>query len=357
MKTLIEQLAERYAIAQIAHPILKPVTLAQWLLESGRGTSKLAQDHLNFGGLKWRPEMAGYAIKILYQAHDGEDYYCKFASLDAFVIGYWKFLSRAPYQGWESHASTGKEFIEFIGPIYTPSAGYADKVLALVPEADALLKNSAKSKGRGGVIVIDPGHGGNSKVGGSSPNNATAHPSGILEKAMTLDFAHILKQQILALSPNTVVHLTRTTDVNVGLAKRANLAREKKTNIFISLHFNGFNRAARGVETLILPQASNVNYSADLALAKAVQSKVFAATQALDPGTRNRGVKQQSLGVLKDIDLGNTFAQSPTRACLLEFEFIDHPAVDKLYNTSTNRVTHRTSVCRALAEALVTSLP
>ncbi len=357
MKTLIEQLAERYATAQIVHPILKPVTLAQWLLESGRGSSKLAQDHLNFGGLKWRPEMTGYATKVLYQAHDGQEYYCKFASLDAFIIGYWKFLTRSPYAGWENHASSGKEFIEFIGPIYTPSAGYAGRVLSLVPEAEAMIKAAGTARGKGGVIVIDPGHGGTAKTGGSSPNNATAHPSGILEKTMTLDFALLLRQQILALSPNTAVHLTRTADVNVGLAKRANLARDKKADIFISLHFNGFNKTARGVETLILPQSSNVNFNADQELAKAVQAKVFAATKAIDPATKDRGVKQQSLGVLKDVDLGNTFAQSRTRGCLLEFEFIDHPAVDKLYNTSVGRVANRTSVCRALAEALVSSLP
>ena len=36
-----------------------------------------------------------------------------------------------------------------------------------------------------GTIVIDPGHGGDVKVGGSSPNNARG-PSGVLEKALTL---------------------------------------------------------------------------------------------------------------------------------------------------------------------------
>ena len=36
-------------------PIIKEVTLAQWLLESGRATSKLANEAKNFAGLKWRP--------------------------------------------------------------------------------------------------------------------------------------------------------------------------------------------------------------------------------------------------------------------------------------------------------------
>src|SRR5262245_53019027 len=38
--------------------------------------------------------------------------------------------------------------------------------------------------GKKGTIVIDPGHGGNAEVGGSSHNNATS-PSGVLEKTLT----------------------------------------------------------------------------------------------------------------------------------------------------------------------------
>ena len=39
-----------------------------------------------------------------------------------------------------------------------------------------------------GVVVLDPGHGGSRRIGGSSPNNATS-ASGQLEKTMTLDLA------------------------------------------------------------------------------------------------------------------------------------------------------------------------
>jgi N-acetylmuramoyl-L-alanine amidase len=80
-KTLIERLATVYAGEKIRHPRLRAVTFAQWLLESGRGTSDLAKLHYNFGGLKWRPEMAGYATEIQYDASDGVDQYCKFATL------------------------------------------------------------------------------------------------------------------------------------------------------------------------------------------------------------------------------------------------------------------------------------
>ena len=68
--------------------------------------------------------MLGFATPVEFEAHDGLDFYCKFASLDAFIVGYWKFLSRSPYDGWEERAADGPEaFIRFIGPIYNPAGG------------------------------------------------------------------------------------------------------------------------------------------------------------------------------------------------------------------------------------------
>jgi hypothetical protein len=135
-------LVAAYRDASIAFPQLKPVTVAQWMLESGRGDSKLATDYDNYAGLKWREEMQGFATPVNYQAHDGTDRYCKFTSIETFISGYWHFLERAPYLGWRDHADSGVHFIRFIGPIYTPTGGYAAAVEGLIPEAEALLASS-----------------------------------------------------------------------------------------------------------------------------------------------------------------------------------------------------------------------
>ena len=166
MPTLIERLASSYKSATIAFPSLKPVTLAQWMLESGRGTSGLATQHLNFAGLKWRNEMVGYATQVQYQASDGPGLYCKFASLQAFIPGYWRFLSRAPYHGWEDYAAESPEaFFHFIGPIFNPAGEvYVNKVLGLVPEAETLLAQASvttdpsttPAAGGSGIITILP---------------------------------------------------------------------------------------------------------------------------------------------------------------------------------------------------------
>ncbi|WP_156679397.1 glucosaminidase domain-containing protein [Sphingomonas profundi] len=143
MDDALTRLITTYRGYPLPHPALRAVTLAQWLLESGRGTSALAREHRNYAGLKWRAEMAPFASGVTYAAHDGADAYCRFPSLAAFIAGYWAFLGRAPYAGWQDHAGSAEAFIRFVGPIYTPAPGYADKVLALLPEATALLGGRA----------------------------------------------------------------------------------------------------------------------------------------------------------------------------------------------------------------------
>jgi|HubBroStandDraft_6_1064221.scaffolds.fasta_scaffold422115_1 N-acetylmuramoyl-L-alanine amidase len=100
------------------------------------------------------------------------------------------------------------------------------------------------------VIVIDPGHGGTSPVGGSSPNNATALPSGILEKTMTLDMAKRIRSAIAGKTADVEVVLTRSTDVNIGIGDRARTSANNRADLFLSIHFNAFNRVARGVDSL-----------------------------------------------------------------------------------------------------------
>ena len=159
-----KKLCALYAETDIAYPQLKLVTCAQWALESGWGKSDLAKDHFNYGGLKWRSQMAGFATRIHYQAHDGWDFYCAFSSLQAFISGYWKFLSRSPYNGWEDHVLSAESFIGFIGPIYAPNPtnpdAYAEKVLNLLAPVGELLPDehviAAVSHGIDGISASKP---------------------------------------------------------------------------------------------------------------------------------------------------------------------------------------------------------
>jgi N-acetylmuramoyl-L-alanine amidase len=378
---LLQKLATIYAGDDVRYPQLRAVTLAQWMLESGRATSKLAKLHYNFGGIKWRKEMAAYATRIKYEANDGVDFYCKFATIENFIAGYWAFLNRSPYSGWEEHTDTAEDFIRFIGPIYTPSAKYADKVLALVPEATELLNqlqqpnalvamNVAAAPPAGitdlGAIVIDPGHGGTATVGGSSPNNAIS-VSGVKEKKLALDFCLILRDELLKQAANaneTVkVVLTRTTDVNVGIADRAAVAADNHAKLFLCLHFNGLDDASiRGTETYFRAAGHNLNFQQDVAFATDVHNALFGALKALDPGSKDRGLKPDTesgpggLGVLNDNSLGNGQIGSADKMCrsaYFEAEFISNVAADKLLVSGPDAIANRTKAMAAVAKAML----
>ena len=367
---LLLRLVDVYVGENIRHPQLRAVTLAQWMVESGRGTSKLARAHYNFGGLKWRKEMAAFATRVSYEAHDGKDYYCKFATIENFINGYWAFLNRAPYSGWEEHIDSGGDFIRFIGPIYTPKPSYADDVLALVPEAEALLTGAprlhlatADAALNLGTIVIDPGHGGTTTVGGSSPNNATS-VSGVKEKKLTLDFSLILRDELVRQateSGQTIkVVLTRTTDKNLGIAERAEVAANEHARAFLCIHFNGVSdKTVSGAETFFRSaENGNVNLDEDIAFAKAVHAGLLRGMREVNPTAKDRGVKPDtesgpgSLGVLNDAHLGNTPGSATCVSAYIEAEFISNPKVDKLLISGPDAVPNRTRVMASVTMAI-----
>jgi N-acetylmuramoyl-L-alanine amidase len=209
-----------------------------------------------------------------------------------------------------------------------------------------------------GTIVIDPGHGGAAQVGSSSPNNARGPVSGTLEKELTLAMAKLVRDSLADRAPGVRIELTRNTDTNLDLSERAKVARELKADLFLSIHFNGSEgHNARGVETLIRPKAAgNVNHEEDRRFAERIQTAVHGAIKALDDGTKNRGVKDQVLGVLRDDFLGNSIANHPCRACLCEIEFLDVPTVDKLFNVGPQADAVRSRVADAIAGALLEEL-
>jgi N-acetylmuramoyl-L-alanine amidase len=374
---LLQKLVTIYRGEEIRYPQLRAVTLAQWMLESGRARSDLAKLHYNFGGIKWRREMAPHATKIEYEASDGVDDYCKFATIENFIAGYWAFLNRSPYSGWEEHVETAEDFIRFIGPTYTPTRRYAEKVLNLVPEAENLLTSIGEHHGLAadrmladsgtnlGTIVIDPGHGGTVNLPGSSANNAISR-SGVKEKKLTLDFCLTLRDELLrqaAGSGETVnVVLTRTSDVNLSGADRAGKAFTNRAKLFLCLHFNGLRDASvRGTETFFrAPENTNLNLQDDIAFATDVHEALFNAFKSLDARSKDRGLKPDtqsepgSLGVMNDHALGNDRvpADKMCRSAYIEAEFITNAAVDRLIVSGPEAVPNRTKLMAAVAKAI-----
>ncbi|MGF7157667.1 N-acetylmuramoyl-L-alanine amidase [Bartonella heixiaziensis] len=76
-------------------------------------------------------------------------------------------------------------------------------------------------------VVLDPGHGG---IDGGARGG-----SGILEKDVTLAFAHVLRDE-LKKDSHTIVTLTRDSDVFLRLSERVKKAQEFGADLFISIH-------------------------------------------------------------------------------------------------------------------------
>ena len=90
------------------------------------------------------------------------------------------------------------------------------------------------------VVIIDPGHGGDSKGARSSRKVKGRY---IWEKDVNLVIAKVLKE-VIDSSPNMTAFLTRTRDKDMTLTERIAFAEHHRGDVFISIHCN----ATRGYE-------------------------------------------------------------------------------------------------------------
>jgi N-acetylmuramoyl-L-alanine amidase len=93
------------------------------------------------------------------------------------------------------------------------------------------------------TVVIDAGH------GGHDPGCHGAHNN---EKEVCLSMALKLGALIKERYPEIKVIYTRTTDVFVELAERANIANRNNADLFICIHANAGSTTAYGSETYVL---------------------------------------------------------------------------------------------------------
>lgn len=145
-------------------------------------------------------------------------------------------------------------------------------------------------------IYIDPGHGGHD--GGASG-------SGLVEKQWVLEVSLELARILRGLGHS--VHLSRTTDVFIGLAERSRDANRWGADIFISIHFNA--GGGYGWEDFIFNGTVGNN-------TRKLQNDIHEAIKPVltKHGMKNRGKKTANFSVLR---------QTNAPAILIEGGFVD----------------------------------
>jgi N-acetylmuramoyl-L-alanine amidase len=120
--------------------------------------------------------------------------------------------------------------------------------------------------------------------------------------------------QKLKAAGHTVVDCTPKTasSVNDSLLRRANTANANNVNIFVSIHFNAFNKKASGAEVFGISNAS-----------KGIAQSVLKEIEKL--GFKSRGVKSTSLMVLRKTQMPAIlveccFCDSPTDMAIFDAE-------------------------------------
>ena len=136
----------------------------------------------------------------------------------------------------------------------------------------------------GAVILIDAGH------GGSDPGAISQDPYA-QEKAVTLAASNVLKAKLEA--QGAVVIMSRTTDTDVSLEERAQLANQEKVDAFISIHFDeASSNIASGITTYYY-------HTQDESLANLVNTEL-AKIQLNNQAVGNNGVHFGNYYVLRE---------------------------------------------------------
>jgi len=175
-------------------------------------------------------------------------------------------------------------------------------------------------------IFIDPGH------GGTDPG---AVGSGLKESDINLDTALRLERILVRRGFDT--KMSRTTDVFVPLAERAEMANNWGADYFISVHSNASeDPTASGIETLYYKENTPGMY-----LASEIQNQLVLQNGLVDRGI----IPRPNLAVLR-------LTSMP--AVLVELGFLSNPTEAKLLGTPEFRQRSAQGIADGLSEYLRT---
>ena len=118
-----QEYVKALADSEIEFPHLKTAILAQSIMECGRGSTKLFQDHNNPRGVHYHDFLSKWAKGVDYVTDtepDGHGLFCHFFSMKDAVESYFAWFDHwAHYGDWRQAAKkTATDFLSHIGPYY-----------------------------------------------------------------------------------------------------------------------------------------------------------------------------------------------------------------------------------------------
>jgi N-acetylmuramoyl-L-alanine amidase len=186
------------------------------------------------------------------------------------------------------------------------------------------------------VVVIDPGHGGQVGNQASSPLGVRG-PSGVLEKNVTLAIAQRVAGR---LGSRARAVLTRDADTNPSLAERAATAARQNARVFLSLHANGADPAARGAELYVHEGAGGASLALAGNLARAL--------------ARGRGSGPAHYRAPMTV-LAPQLVGAQAAACLVEVDYLSNPEIERRLGSPDTLDTIADHLSRGILSYLQTS--
>jgi len=177
--------------------------------------------------------------------------------------------------------------------------------------------HAALTKDSSFLVVIDPGHGGS--------DHGAVYKSGnkeITEKDLTLQVANEIARELR--SKQIRVILTRRRDKDLSLSERTAIANKLEANMFLSLHFNSFQKSTKnnspgGIETYILNTSTD---KSSKKLAK-IENTVLHGSQM---NVQNSNVAL----ILKDLTLDANLPESKKLACAIQNRLVKQTSTTSL---------------------------
>ena len=211
-------------------------------------------------------------------------------------------------------------------------------LLLLVATASPAQKKQ-KGKEKPFTMVIDPGH------GGVDPG---ALGKSAKEKDINLSVSKLFADMVKEEYPEVKIIFTRTTDVQIPLVQRANIANEANADLFISIHSNASkNRSANGCETFTLGAGSSVEAKA----AAMYENEVILSEDNFEEIYKGFDPRSSESYIIFELMRGQDMERSAELAQLVQKGMIKN---GKLFNRGVSSagflVLHRTVMPKILVE-------